>query len=132
MEAMAQLTRRGKRPPGKGSALEIIELDSPDTLDIFVGFELFRVGLRIEWCFAQIFRRSQAAFHLDHANDSQPRHAHGLEDHERRGDDVGSEERILQAKRDHGLPHTVLRCAVKILTELGAKLYHGQRPRGPS
>ena len=36
-----------------------------------------------------------------HANDCQPRHAHGLQDHERGSDDVGREQGVLQAQLVH-------------------------------
>src|SRR3990170_2614643 len=42
-------------------------------------------------------RLPENTLHLHHANDSQPGHAHGLEDHKRGGDDVGGEHGVLQA-----------------------------------
>jgi len=85
-------------------ALQVIELNSADPLDAIIGFELSRARIGIERRAPDILWRAEAAILLDHPHDSEPRHAHGLEDHDRGRDDIGREEQIVQAELVRGSP----------------------------
>jgi hypothetical protein len=44
--------------------LQVIQLDSPDTLDSLVGLETFRIGRAVEGCPLDVLRRAKATLHL--------------------------------------------------------------------
>lgn len=53
-------------------------------------------------CLSQVLGRTEAAVGLHHATHGEPRHSHRLQDHERRGNRPGGDERTLQCHRFHG------------------------------
>lgn len=82
--------------------LQVVHLDTPDALDALVGQQLLGIRAGVERCLAQILQRAVAAFLPRHPRDGEPVHRHRLENHDRGGDDIGREDRILQAKSIQG------------------------------